>query len=289
MARILVTGGSGFLGRKVLAALVEQGHVVYALIHRHTLEIDGVTSITGDIDKPTELLEKIQESKQSFDIVLHMIGIIREKPPSITFQKLHTEATINIVTITQQLRIPKIVYISALGTGKNAPGPYFQSKYQSEEAIKSSGLTYIILRPSIIWDVPSEVANQLKYVNLLPFITLTPGKSLNIVQPILRKDLAAIISDIIEKPQAENTILEAGGAKKYTFRDFVKMTGRRKKFTIPIPLILLKVALRTADYLHIPLPITSTQLSMLQINNTVTTEKSVLQVTSVRPSPVFSA
>src|SRR5438105_965562 len=146
--RVFVTGASGFVGAAVVDRLLERGYAVNALVHRRPLRADdAVRSIKGDVFDDAALDEGIR----GCDAVIHLIGIIMEKPrKGITFARMHFDATKSVVDATLRNRVRRYVHMSALGARPEAVSEYHRTKFLAEQYVRASGLDWTILRPSLI-------------------------------------------------------------------------------------------------------------------------------------------
>jgi len=108
---ILVTGGTGVVGVATVAALLKHGHTV-RLLSRHAEHdarawAEGVTPINGDVSDPATLVGVADEC----DVVVHLVGIVEETPPSATFEHVNIEGTRNIVRDAERAGVRKLVYV----------------------------------------------------------------------------------------------------------------------------------------------------------------------------------
>jgi NADH dehydrogenase len=104
--RIFVTGGTGFVGRQVVVELLQQEHEVYCLMRsgsgKKVPHPEAVQVVYGDVSQPDTLIPAMRDC----DAVIHLVGIIREFPNrGITFEKMHLEATVNVVAAAKQANI----------------------------------------------------------------------------------------------------------------------------------------------------------------------------------------
>jgi uncharacterized protein YbjT (DUF2867 family) len=274
---ILLTGATGFIGSHTAKALREKGFAVRALVrpkaNTQALKSLGIEIAVGDMGDPDSLSKACVGVEQ----IVHLVGIIRELPPKITFEKLHTEGTRNLLRATKSVGVKKFLYISAIGARSSAPARYHQTKWAAEEMVRSCGLEWTILRPSVVFGPGDEFINLLAndLVKVPPFIPVI-GTGLNKLQPLWVKDLAEVICQSVPLGAFSQQVLEMGGSEQLTFREILEIIANHLKMQKPfinIPLALVKpaIAFGTAIAPQL-LPLTSDQLTMLQEDN-ITSEK----------------
>jgi len=132
--KILVLGASGFIGRHIVEGLGTNGY-----------EVQGKWY---DFAKKSSL-EEWQERLRGFDTVINAVGIIAQTSKS-TFQAVHADTPKTLFEACAKVGIQRVIQISALGSEKGKT-PYHQSKKAADEYLKSLGIDYAILKPSIVY------------------------------------------------------------------------------------------------------------------------------------------
>ncbi len=276
---VFLTGGTGFVGRHVVRCLLERGHRVRALVRdldsAAELRDQGVELAEGDITAETGLAE----AAAGCDAVVHLVGIIRERPPSVTFEAVHTRGTLRVVEAARRAGVKKIVHMSALGARPDGTA-YQRTKYEAEELVRRSGLRFVILRPSIIVGEGSEFVDTLHH--LVRRLPLTPviGDGRYRLQPVDVRDVATAFAEALKRTNLEGRRHEIGGPHKLTYNRIVEIFGeefgiRRRK--IHVPLGFVRPAVELASNWRLPAPINSEQLAMLLEENIVPGESNVLR------------
>ena len=169
---IVVTGGTGFVGREICRRLATQGVPVRA-VARHEPAVplpQGVCFFPADVTRAISLREAMEGAKA----VIHCVGIIREKGGA-TFDRIHRYATTETVAAAHRARVPRLVLVSALGARPTSASLYQRSKWAAEEVVRQSGLAYTILRPSVIYGPGDQFTNFLARWMRPPFSWLTGG------------------------------------------------------------------------------------------------------------------
>jgi uncharacterized protein YbjT (DUF2867 family) len=263
---VFVTGATGFVGHAVLQRLCAEGHIVRCLVRRGS-EADlrglgAIARIEGDILTPG-----LEEGMAGCDAVIHLVGIIREhRATNVTFERVHTEGTRNVLEAAKAAGIRRYVHMSALGTRRGAASRYHRTKWAAEEAVRASGLDWTIFRPSIIYGrgdgFVSMLASMVRRMPVVPVIG--PGRQR--VQPVPVEQVAAGFERALERPATIKQTYEVGGPQAVTLEELLDLIGRalgrRRVLKAHVP---LGVMTPLARLLH-PLPgfpVTPDQLLML--------------------------
>ncbi|HEX7254107.1 MAG TPA: NAD(P)H-binding protein, partial [Thermoanaerobaculia bacterium] len=142
--KVLVTGGTGFVGTHLVNTLLRRGHAV-AVLSRHADEGRNrynhpVRSIPGDVLDPLSLAAAVS----GFDAVIHLVGIIHEQG-SQTFDRVHREAVENVLAAMASARVRRLVHMSAMGSSADSPSEYGRTKAAGEAAVRQSGLDWTVV------------------------------------------------------------------------------------------------------------------------------------------------
>ena len=169
---VVVTGGTGFVGREICRRLAAQGVPVRA-VARHTPAQalpDGVSFFPADVTRAISLREAMDGAKA----VIHTVGIIREKGDA-TFDRIHRHATAETIAAAHRARVPRFILVSALGARPTSASRYQQTKAAAEEIVRQSGLAFTVLRPSMVYGSGDQFTNFLAQWMRPPFSWLTGG------------------------------------------------------------------------------------------------------------------
>ncbi len=278
-----VTGACGFVGQHLTERLLADGHKVRALAHQKNLEntaSENLEILPADVTDPQTLHDSFQEC----DIVCHLVGLIAETRTQ-TFDRVVAQGTINIVEACKRSSVRRIIYISAIGTEKNALSRYHRTKYQAEQAIINSGLQYVILRPSVIFGPGDGFISMLERMIRLSPITPVIGSGRYKLQPVFIDDLTAVISRAVSNDIGLGQIIEIGGPEKLEFLEILniikRMSGRRR-MNLHLPLVFIKLMARLMETVLKPAPLTTDQLLMMEAGNVVTSA-STIDLFGVKP------
>ncbi len=239
--KVLVTGGSGFVGTEILQRLHHAGHEIRALVRDPSSKASekiknefGAELCRGNILDANSLRSFVSEG----DAVIHLVGIIGEVGAN-TFEAVHCRGTQNVVSACVSSAIPKFIQMSALGTRPNAVAQYHQSKWAAEEVVRESGLDHTIFRPSIIYGPGDQFTNMFaKMARRLPVVPVI-GSGQGTMQPIPVQAVADCFVKALSAPEARGTTFDLVGPEILTMNQvldcILRVSGkRRQKLHIPI-------------------------------------------------------
>jgi uncharacterized protein YbjT (DUF2867 family) len=262
---ILVTGATGFIGSHVVERLGKDGRSVRVLVRKDAdaerFAREGLSTALGDVTDPGSLSSAVSGCES----VVHLVGIIREKAPKVTFEGVVTQGTRNLVVASQAAAVGRIVYMSAIGTRPGAPTKYLRTKWEAEQAVKESGIRFTILRSSPVVGPKGEFTQllvELARKRLIPII----GSGEYRFQPIFSGDVAAYISSSLDSDEAVGKTFEIAGPEILTMNDMMRavseVLGRRARM-IHIPLFLMRLLIPVLALASSNPPITRDELAMM--------------------------
>ncbi len=259
--RVLVVGGTGFVGRHLVARLVQGGHIPLVLSRTPRDLPKGAVHIPGDITREVPTLEGVEAA-------IYLAGIIREKDQ--TFRQVHVEGVRNLLVALKRAGVGRLLHMSALGARRGTGSRYYQTKAEAEELVRDSGLSYAIFRPSLIFGPGDEFFGQVLrslVCGSLPFVPLIGDGSFPF-RPVYVGDVAEAFAGALERG-LEGTF-DLVGPREYTFRELLglcmEVLGRKKPF-LSIPLGFMDLAVPLLSRLPFA-PITQDQYLMLKEGNT---------------------
>lgn len=277
MMRVLVTGGTGFLGRQILRELRDAGHGTLLLARKPDSAavrvMAGEFSATiraGDILNPDSLANACDGT----DAVIHLVGIISEVGKQ-TFENVHTRGTRHIVAAAQSAGVQRFIQMSALGTRANAAARYHQTKWAAEEIVRGSGLDWTIFRPSIIYGAGDGFVNLFARLSRWsPVVPLIGGGRMKF-QPIAVESVAEAFVKSLNEPRAVGQTFELCGQEVLTLAEIVDAilaVTRRRRVKLPLPFGVARVQAALLEFVFGKLlgqapPLNRDQLLMLQEDN----------------------
>ena len=180
MAKVCVIGGSGFIGRHIAEQLVREDHsVLVPTRYRETAKRDLIPLPTVDVVEADvhdgEMLERLFAG---CDAVINLVGILQggkpASPYSDAFRRAHVELPTKIVGACRRAGVRRLVHMSGLHAGKDAPSEYLRSKADGEAAVMSvrNELAVTIFRPSVVFGPGDSFFNR--FADLLRLSPVLP-------------------------------------------------------------------------------------------------------------------
>lgn len=273
---ISVTGATGFLGGHLIKRLLIDGHKVRTLVHRRrpdpALESQIVAG-TGSVND----IESLRNAFEGAETVCHLVGLITETRTQ-TFEEIVAQGTANVVEACRQAGVRRLLYISAIGTAAKAASKYHRTKYVAEQAVVSSGLEYVILRPSVIFGPGDGFITMLDGLIRLSPVTPIIGTGRYKLQPVFIDDLVEVMVRSMTSDVGLGRIIEIGGPEKLEFLqilNIIKQVTGRRRLNLHLPPAFMKLVARLMEVVMKPAPITTDQLLMMEAGNVVESSETI--------------
>lgn len=253
--RILVLGGTGFVGRVLLNQLAEAGHHVTVLVRRLERQRDlrlipNVTLI--QVDHLSDL--QLRKSMKGQDAVINLIGILHESGKT-TFRSVHVDLVRKLAIACEVEGVKRLIHISALGASLDAPSRYLQSKAEAEALLMASDLEVTIVRPSVIFGLGDKFINQ--FASLLAITPMMPVVCPTaILSPVWVEDVARVMVHSLSDPSAKGQIYQLCGPKSYTLMElwqFIAQMKQRKVYFIPLSNAISRLMARVMGWMPTPM------------------------------------
>lgn len=274
---VLVTGGTGFVGRAVVAELNRAGHSIHLLArHAHSETVSSFAARYSARVRPGNILEpdSLRDACTGMNAVIHLVGIISEVGRQ-TYEAVHTEGTRNLIDASRRANVKRFVHMSALGTRPNATARYHRSKWAAEEIVRQSGLAWTIFRPSIIYGRGDGFVNLFAGIARRSPVVPIIGNGESKLQPISVQNVARAFVTALTEPRAEDETFVLAGPEVFTLNEIVESTLRamkkkRFKLHLPVPFARMQAAILEFLFgrlLHKAPPLNCDQIVMLQEDN----------------------
>jgi uncharacterized protein YbjT (DUF2867 family) len=215
---ILVTGGTGFIGRALVRNLVQSGQTVRILIR------PSPRSPSLPVGVPVEVavsslndVRSLRAAMVGIDTIYHLAGVER-RGAYASLMSVDIQGTRAVAQAAADARVERIFYLSHLGADRASAYPVPKAKAIAEEAIRRSGIDYTILRSSIVYGPNDGFTTGLaRLISTTPYIFLVPGDGQTLLQPLWVEDLATCMVWALDEDTTRNQIYEIGGPEYQTF------------------------------------------------------------------------
>jgi uncharacterized protein YbjT (DUF2867 family) len=238
--RVLILGGTGFVGRHLCEAL--QQHDVQITVPTRRLParsvqmLPRVQVVQADVLAPQRLTELVA----GHDVVVNLVAILHGKPDE--FQHLHVTLPQALAQACARAGVKRLVQVSALGADAHGPSEYQRSKGRGEEALlqaaHSTGLSLRLLRPSVIFGLDDQFIDTFaRLQRLAPVVPLAGAHAR--FQPVWVQDVAQALVRLMHDGLSRHTTYEACGPETWTLADLVRHAGRWahcERPIVPLPL-----------------------------------------------------
>src|SRR5215217_935090 len=216
--RVFITGGTGFVGGFIRAALGERP--IRLLVRNEAAARkklnETVELVEGDVTRP----ETLRGVMDGCDAVIHLVAIITEAGGA-TFDGVIRGGTEHVVAEARRTGIERIVHMSAMGALNDCGYPYLKAKWDSEQIVRDSGLGWTIFRPSVIFGPGDGFISVLaNLVNRAPVVPIA-GSGQSKFQPISAKDVALAFERTLSDTATNGQTYELGGPEILTYEQLI--------------------------------------------------------------------
>lgn len=293
---VTIFGGSGFVGRYIARRMAKQGWRVRVAVRRPNEALFVRTyGVVGQVEPMMANIRddaSVRAAMVGADAVVNCVGILAENSRQ-TFAGVQADGAGRIARIAKELRVERLVHLSAIGADAKSESEYLHSKLDGEEQIKAHFRSAVILRPSIVFGPEDQFFNR--FASLSKFLPIFPVFSAATkLQPVYVDDVAKAAEQAI-LGKAASGIYELGGPDVETMQGIVDRTlasVRRNRITFRMPHFAAKIKAWSLDLLQkltlgvfTNTVITKDQLRSLAVDNVVA-KKGIKTFKNLGISPV---
>ncbi len=221
---ILVTGGTGFIGRALVRSLVESGYPVRTLIRPspRTPNLPRGVPVEVAVSSLTDV-RGLRAAMVGVDVVYHLAGVERGSAYA-SLEQVDIQGTRTLVQAASDARVERIFFVSHLGADRASAYRVIRAKGIAEDFIRRSGIDYTILRSAIVYGPQDGFTTGLaRLLHALPSIFLVPGDGKTLLQPLWVEDLATCLTWALDDPTTRNNTYEVGGPEYFAFKDILEL------------------------------------------------------------------
>ncbi|MFN3673902.1 MAG: complex I NDUFA9 subunit family protein [Bosea sp. (in: a-proteobacteria)] len=280
---VTVFGGSGFVGRHVVRALVKRGYRVRVAVRRPDLAgflqplgmVGQIQAVQANLRYP----ESVAAALKGADAVVNLVGILQEGGRQ-NFQSVQARGARAIAEAAAALGVTRFVQLSAIGAARESKSLYARSKAEGEAAVLASVPGAVILRPSIVFGPEDSFFNRFaSLARMLPVLPLIGGGETRF-QPVFVGDVAEVVARGVDGALQPGTVYELGGPEVKSFRELLayicEVTGRKRPLIgLPFPVARIQARIfEIVDMLTLGLMpdafrLTRDQVTLLESDNVV--------------------
>ncbi len=243
--KIAVTGAFSYSGKYITKRLLERGEEVITLTgHPNRPDPFGgkVKAYPLDFDEAS-----LMRSLQGVDVLVNTYWVRFDKGENT--QPRAVENTRKLVNAAKAAGVKRIVHISIANPSADSPLPYYWGKAANEKAVMESGLSYAILRPTVLIGREDILINNIAFLMRRFPIFFIPGDGSYGIQPVYVEDLADLaVEGVYSK---DSYVIDAVGPDAYTFKELVKLIGEKIGVRRPLISVPPRLALLAAQFLSL--------------------------------------
>lgn len=284
--RIVVVGGSGFIGRHLVARLANAGHLVTVTSrnpsgHGDLRLLPGLRLLQVDPHDPAALAAAFAGA----DAVVNLVGILNERGfGGKGFRRAHVELTERVIAACATAGVADLVQMSALRAGEG-DSHYLRTRGEAEALVRASALRWRIVRPSVVFGPGDGLFNRFAgLLRLLPALPIArPGARF---APVYVGDVVEAMARCLERPDTAGGTFELYGARVMTLREIVAYTARHlglRRWVIGLPDPLGRVQALVGDLLP-GKPISSDNFRSLKLDSVGSRDG--LAALGIAPTPI---
>ncbi|NML13636.1 complex I NDUFA9 subunit family protein [Azohydromonas caseinilytica] len=289
MQRLLILGGTGFVGRALCAQLAERHPDTELLVPtRHTgqrralLALPDVELAQADIHDEAALARLLP----GCDAAINLVGILHGDEQR--FRRVHAELPRKLAHACRVAGVRRVLHVSAMGAAPDAPSRYLRSKAAGEAALQISGLDATIVRPSVIFGEEDQFLNLFaRLQRWAPVLPLAGAHAR--FQPVWVQDVARALLRSLEDPRTIGQTYELAGPRVYTLAELARLAGQACGHERPVIALPDALARLQAGLMHLlpgePL-MSGDNLDSMKVDNVASGRLPGLQDLGIQPTAV---
>ncbi len=227
---ILVTGGTGFIGRNLIRALVDSGEQVRILLKPSASSPNFPKGIPVEV-AVSSLTDKrgVRAALKDVRQVFHLAGAERQGSRG-DLSLVDVEGTATLMEATKDTRVDRVYFMSHHGAARASAYPVLKAKAIAENWIINSGVPYTILRTGSVFGPGDQFTVPLaRLIKMTPFMFFMPSKGHVLLQPLWIDDLINVLMLTMEDAKAVNRIYSIGGMEAIPYREIVKLIMQKTR------------------------------------------------------------
>ncbi|HTU34684.1 MAG TPA: NAD(P)H-binding protein [Candidatus Acidoferrum sp.] len=242
MSTIVVTGAFSYTGKYVARILLDRGHTVLTLTH-HTARPNPFGARVSVFPYNFHDPDKLADSLRGASALINTYWV-RFPHGNSTFENA-VRNTRTMIAAARRAGVERIVHVSIANSSPDSPLAYYKGKALLEEAVKASGLSYTITRPTVIFGDEDILINNIAWFVRHLRVFGIPGDGRYGIRPIYVEDMARLLADSSET--RENATIDAVGPETFPFEDLVRLIAKETSAAVQLmhlPPILAYISTR---------------------------------------------
>jgi uncharacterized protein YbjT (DUF2867 family) len=241
---ILVTGGTGFVGRALIRQLVNNGQQVRTLIRPSPLTPNLPRGVPVEVAVASLNDERgLRAALRGVDVIYHLAGA-EHQGARANILEVDARGTYNLSLAAAEMHVRRFFYVSHLGAGRSSYFPLLRVKGIAEEYVRRSGVAHTIFRTALLYGPEDHFSTEL--ARMLAFFPLfiMPRDGDVLLQPLWVEDLVTCLLWSLDTPETLNHTFDIGGAEYFPFRQAVEIiqeTIGQRRWMMPLGLPYLRV------------------------------------------------
>lgn len=287
MQKVLVLGGSGFVGRHVCEKLQRAGGQITVptrrTVNARTVQhLPGLTVAEANVHDPRQL----ERLLPGHDAVVNLVAILHGSEAA--FERTHVELPRTIANACRATGVRRLVHVSALGVSEDGPAMYQRSKARGEALLRSAGLDLTVLRPSVIFGAGDRFLNLFaKLQAVFPVMPLAGAGAR--FQPVWVEDVAEAVVRCLADPATIGRTYDCAGPDVLTLAELVRLAGRhgsRERLVIPLPMAVGRLQALMMELAPGEPLMSRDNLDAMRVDNVATGEHPGLEALGISVSSV---
>jgi NADH dehydrogenase len=268
VARVLLLGSTGFVGRGVAHRILDAGHQLRVLVRdplkAAAYKVRGAQVVVGDALNPAA----VTQAAQGVEHIVSLVAVRRNRPQSYLAVNVDGPRVLGLAA--KAAGVKSVIFISTIGAKLDANYKYLTSRWMGEQELAKTGVAGTILRFSIILGEEGGTLDLLDRTAAFGPVIVIPGNGKAQIQPILREDAARIIVETIGRADLLGKIIELGGpevmAMETIYDWYLQARGIKKRKLHVMPELLIPGAIVMETLMDNPL-VTPDEIRTIQLPN----------------------
>jgi len=286
---ITVFGGTGFIGRHLVALLLHSGATVRVAVRhpgRAEMAVEANNSpeiVQADIHDESKVGSAIVGAKA----VINLVGILTETATQ-TYRAIHLDGARRVALAAQRQGVTRLIQLSALGASLASPAISDRTKAEGEHAVREVFPQATIVRPSLTYGEDDHFFSRfVAMIRSSPVLPLIGGGTTKF-QPVFVGDVAAGLLQLLRRSETAGKIYEFGGPQVYSFKALLELllaALTRQRILLPIPFAMAEMQAGLLELLPNP-PLTRDQVRLLKTDKVVSGAPPTLADLGVQARPL---